>query len=139
MTAADYRLVWESIVAHEDFSPHPIPDSRGSISIGFGRSLTFTGITRDEAAVLLEHDLERIQAAIAKAWPTFLVCDGPRQRVVMEMAYQVGVEGLLQFRKMLHAIAVRDYQKAAREVIASTLAHQTPSRARDYARTLGTP
>ena len=47
------------------------------------------------------------------------------------MAFNLGIDGLSQFRQMLVAIADRDYDTAAREMEDSEAARQAPAR---YAR-----
>ena len=49
--------------------------------------------------------------------------------VLQDMAYQLGVSGLFQFKKMLSAIAEKDYRRAANELLDSKYARQTPNRA----------
>ena len=63
----------------------------------------------------------------------FSTVAGPCQRVVLEMSYQIGVEGLLGFKDLLHACATGNREAAAQAVLASQLAKQTPSRVADYA------
>ena len=49
--------------------------------------------------------------------------------VLLDMSYQMGVSGLLGFKKMLAAIEAGDYQLAADELLDSSYAQQTPNRA----------
>ena len=52
------------------------------------------------------------------------------QRALGNMAYQLGVAGVGQFKNMLAALEAGDQQLAAREALDSTWAHkQTPERA----------
>ena len=50
--------------------------------------------------------------------------------VLFDMAYQMGVSGLLKFKKMLTAIRETDWNKAADELLDSNYARQTPNRAK---------
>lgn len=118
---------------HEGFTPKPAPDARGSEVLGYGWNLTFQPMTEPQAQWMLEQHLHARAAEIQKAWPPFASQPGSVQRVLLEMAYQLGVAGLLMFTKMLHCLAIGDRSGAAREVRHSTLATQTPSRANDYA------
>ena len=54
-----------------------------------------------------------------------------RQRVLAELAYQIGYPRLAKFRRMLVAIKNNDFDLAAKEGLASRWAAQTPQRARD--------
>lgn len=58
------------------------------------------------------------------------------QLVLIDMAYQMGVSGLFQFKKMLSAILAKDYPLAADELLNSNYARQTPNRANRNAQLL---
>jgi lysozyme len=55
------------------------------------------------------------------------------QRAVANMAYQLGVEGVRRFRKMLAALKDGDRRTAAAEALNSRWSEQTPERARRVA------
>lgn len=138
MSPADYQLLLESIKRHEGLSLHPIADAKGSLQIGHGRNLTFTGISRTEAEYLLENDVADRLATLPVAWPPFATCDPAVQRCLIEMSYQLGVPGLLLFKSLLHALAVGNTPAAVLALRSSALAHQTPARAKDYEELLTT-
>jgi lysozyme len=52
------------------------------------------------------------------------------------MAFQIGVEGLLRFRRTLAAMQSHDYAGAAAGMRASLWARQTPARAERLARVM---
>ena len=136
MTAQDRALTKVSIMLHEGFSPRRVVDTRGQV-IGYGWNLeTGPAMTEPEAQAILEDHVDALESAWLKAWPSFASCGGPQQRALVEMSYQIGLGGVLLFAKMLRAIAVKDHETAAHEVLNSNLAKQTPLRARDYAATL---
>lgn len=136
MTAADLALTRASIMNHEALSLKLAPDDNGTWQIGYGRNLNTDGITIAEANLLLDNDMATRQIQLAQAWAPFATCPGPVQRVLLEMSYQEGVDGLLGFTEMLHAIVAKDYITAAAEALNSHLATETPSRAQFYAATL---
>ena len=49
------------------------------------------------------------------------------------MCYQMGLAGVLRFRKMIQALNRNDYGKAADEALDSLWAEQTPNRAKRVA------
>jgi lysozyme len=49
--------------------------------------------------------------------------------VLCDMAFNIGVSGLMQFRKMLAAIEANDFERAADEMKKSKWARQVPVRA----------
>ncbi len=81
-------------------------------------------ITTEEAWWLLAEDLARRIPELARALPFFGELDRVRQAVLIDMAYCLGVEGLLLFRRTLQSIASGDYQLAAREMLQSKWATQ---------------
>jgi lysozyme len=68
-------------------------------------------------------------------WPKL---NDTRQRVLCEMAFQMGFGGLSLFRKMLAAIEAEDFSTAADEMLSSLWARQTPGRAEQLARMMRT-
>lgn len=51
-----------------------------------------------------------------------------RKAVMLSIAYQIGIYGLLKFKKMLGALERADYSAAADEMLNSLAARQTPAR-----------
>lgn len=60
-------------------------------------------------------------------------CNDARTDVLLSMAYQLGVEGVLQFKNMLSAVASEKFDDAANAMLNSLWARQTPGRARRHA------
>lgn len=60
-------------------------------------------------------------------------CNQPRQDILTSMAYQMGVSGLSKFHHMLQAVAAHDWNEAAKQMLDSTWATQTPERANRHA------
>lgn len=57
-----------------------------------------------------------------------------RQAVLISMAYQMGLAGLMKFKKMIAAIEVGDFVEAAQEGMNSRWANQTYARANRHMR-----
>ncbi|KAF1367774.1 glycoside hydrolase family protein [Yokenella regensburgei] len=56
-------------------------------------------------------------------------CNQPRQDILTSMAYQMGVAGLSGFHQMLDAISAEEWDEAVAQMLNSSWAKQTPSRA----------
>lgn len=56
-----------------------------------------------------------------------------RQSIIISMAYQMGIKGVLGFGNMWSAIRKGDWDKAADEALDSRWARQTPARAHRHA------
>ena len=54
------------------------------------------------------------------------------------MSYQMGLNGLLNFKKMISALSAHDYLKASEEALDSGYAKTTPNRAQRNAEILRT-
>jgi hypothetical protein len=139
MTPADFALTLASIKEHEGFSPKPVPDTDDTLQVGYGLNLTTDGLTEPEANWLAQSKMTERIAQLTAAWPTFATCDGPRQRFVLELAYQCGTAGALGFKDTLHAIAVRNYPAAITALLDSDVARKDPARTKDYIALLQEP
>ena len=51
-----------------------------------------------------------------------------RKAVILSIVYQIGIYGLLKFKKLLAALETASYDKAADEMLNSLAARQTPKR-----------
>lgn len=108
----------------------PYKDSVGLLTIGIGRCLDRKGISRDEADLMFDNDaydaIEKCQNQI----PFFGRLDTIRQCVLVDMAFNLGIGGLLKFKNMLAAIEQGNYERAAEEMISSAWYSQVGNRAR---------
>jgi len=51
-----------------------------------------------------------------------------RKAVMLSIVYQIGIYGLLKFKKLIPALQNASYEKAANEILDSLAARQTPDR-----------
>lgn len=113
----------------EGFRDKPYKDSRGFLTIGYGWCLDREPMTMDEAEYVLNSKVSRKMIELAQAIPWITDLDEPRQGVLYNMAYQMGVAGVLAFRQTLAMVRAGQYQEAAAEMLNSAWARQTPERA----------
>lgn len=131
------------ICRDEGFSETPYLDSLGYPTIGYGFKIgpknaplsnyTFT-IPPSVALAWLksyldELDRKILEDEILSSIMFLLSGDKVRSLVIESMAYQMGLQGLLKFKKMLAAIDSGDFEKASEEMLDSLWAEQTPTRA----------
>lgn len=112
---------------------HAYADSLGYLTIGIGRLIDKRkggGISKDEAAYLFANDLDNKLAEVSRRIPWFSALDDARQGVLLNMAFQMGVDGLLGFANTLAMIERGEYEKAAVAMLRSKWAEQTPERAK---------
>lgn len=117
-------------------------DSLGFLTIGVGRLIDSrkpgAGLRPDEIDYLLKSDItDRVQA-LTKALPWFSVLDEARQGVLLNMAFQLGTDGLLGFSYTLGLVRDGKYAEASQQMLKSRWATQTPERAKRLAEQMKT-
>jgi lysozyme len=115
---------------------HAYRDHLGFWTIGIGRLIDPKkggGITREEAAYLLRNDINKVDRQVQERFPWVVTLSEARRGVLLAMAFQMGVDGLNNFKKTLTMIEQGEYQKASVEMLDSTWAKQTPERAKRLA------
>jgi lysozyme len=114
----------------EELRLFPYRDTVGKWTIGYGRNLTDKGISRDEADYMLDNDIDEHIEKIRANLAFFDSLSEPRQMVLSNMAFNLGVNGLLGFKNTLAAVAEGRYEEAARMMLQSQWARQVGERAR---------
>lgn len=122
-----------TIIGEEGFRQFPYKDTTGHWTIGFGRNLEDHGISRDEAQVLLLNDIKIAINELDRNYPSARSLDVSRQMVLIDMCFNLGIAGLMEFRKMLDALSSNNYKEAAQEIMNSKLAQEEPIRAAKWA------
>ena len=117
-------------------------DSMDFLTIGVGRLIDSrkpgAGLRPDEIDYLLKNDItDRVQA-LTKALPWFSALDEARRGVLVNMAFQLGTAGLLDFKSTLALVAAGKYAEAAEQMLKSKWATQTPARAKRLAEQMKT-
>lgn len=92
------------------------------------------GITAAESAMLLTNRVDDRRRRLEAALPWFKGLDPVRQAALLNMAYQLGSAGLLDFVRALAAVRDQRWALAETELLRSKWAEQTPERARRVAR-----
>lgn len=139
----------ENIKAHEGFRYHIYKDSLGKATIGYG--FLVAALSPDElklnggkaepmscevAEKILNLKVVRLRKRVLECLPCLASKPQNVQDTLIEMAYQLGLAGLMGFRHTLSCIEAGDYAQAAKNLKASLLYRQTPKRVEDYIRGL---
>lgn len=121
----------------------------GKLSIGVGRNLDDCGIsaaetrrlgitvasciahgiTSAQSAALLENDIDRTVADLDSALPWWRTLSDVRQRVLIDMCFNMGLAKLLGFRRMLAAARAGRWGDAVAEMVDSDWHRQVGGRA----------
>ena|ERR1700756_2780840 len=128
MTPHGRQKLKNLLVHHESYRQFPYTDTTGHITVGIGRNLSDRGISQDEALALLDDDINYFSAKLNRLLPFFLGLDESRQIVLVNMCFNLGVHGFLDFHGMLDAVEKKDWQTASSEILASKAAEQCPDR-----------
>jgi lysozyme len=113
----------------EDCKLKPYRDPVGKLTIGIGRNLDDVGISREEAEHLLHNDIAEVILDLDRALPWWRSLDEVRQRVLANMAFNMGIVKLGTFKNTLRFIQAGRYLEAAQAMLDSKWARQVGPRA----------
>jgi lysozyme len=122
-------LLKDELVRDEGLKLKPYRCTAGKLTIGVGRNLDDVGISASEAMLLLEHDINRVIAKLSYHLPWWSSLSENRQRVLANMAFNLGIDGLLKFKNTLSHIQNGNYSEAAKAMLESKWAKQVGERA----------
>lgn len=106
--------------------------SAGKLTIGYGHTDDVRAAdtcTPEQAARWLDQDIGIAAAGLDRALPWWRGLSDARQRVLINMCFNLGLPRLLGFKRMLYALQIGDYPGAAAEALNSRWAEQVGDRA----------
>lgn len=115
---------------HEGERLKPYRCTAGKLTIGVGRNLDDRGITSDESAYLLNNDIDSHWTELLKNLPWVETLDEIRQHVLLDMAFNMGISGLLTFHRALGHAKAGNYALASSAMLESKWARQVGQRAK---------
>ncbi len=128
----------EQLKRHEGLKLKAYQCTANRTTIGYGRNLDDKGITQAEADLMLENDVIFLMSVLPGKIDFFNGLNKPRADVLVNMAFNLGVNGLLKFKKMLTAMDDGYFELAACEMIDSKWARQVGDRALELAEQMKT-
>ncbi len=134
----DRSAMIQQLRLHEGERLKPYRCTAGKLTIGVGRNLEDRGITREESAYLLGNDIDHHWRELVKALPWVELMDEVRQRVLLDMAFNLGINGLLGFKLTLSTMQSGRYELAAKMMLDSRWARQVGQRAERLSRMMAT-
>jgi lysozyme len=126
---------------YDDATSQPIlPGShvRGHPTIGIGWALDANPLSHERALVILAWHVDDKARELFAALPWSETLDEVRCRALVNMAFNLGVGGLLQFRKLLAALEGERWTEAAIEARDSSWFRQVGPRAERIAKAFET-
>ena len=145
--------ICQRLIMHEGLRLQPYFCSKNKLTIGVGRCVETNpitaeeekvigdwqhGITKCSAIYLLQNDIKNVCKELKTKLKFFKDLDDERQYALIDMAFNLGVSGLLRFSKMLNALKNKKYQEASKECLNSKYAKDVPQRANRIANVLAT-
>ena len=134
----DKTKLAEQLKKHEGLRLKPYTDTVGKLTLGIGRNLEDKGITEQEALFMLNNDVDYFYGQLNKKLHWFKSLDDARQNVLVNMAFNLGVAGLLTFKNMLEECKNEQYNFASIEMLDSKWAKQVGYRAEELAEQMRT-
>lgn len=135
------RLFLSQLKRHEGFSLEAYLCPAGALTIGWGHNCATHPVPGVEkvgdvisigsAEILLFQDTKAIARELDDKIPWWRKMEEPRQAVLLNMAFNLGVSGLLGFKRALAAAKENDWNKAAFEMADSRWADQVKHRSRE--------
>ena len=122
------RLITQ-LKIHEGVRSKVYLDTEGIETIGVGRNLVDRGLSDDEIELMLANDIRDFQEEVESAFPWWSDMDDVRQRVVVDMAFNMGLGSLSKFVNTLAHIENGRYEEASVEMLDSKWARQVGDRA----------
>lgn len=125
----DFSQVKRLLKKHEGLSLSLYKCPAGKLTIGYGHNIEDRGISEEAAELLLEQDMMIAYKQVKNAVKCFEQLSEPRQYVLIDMCFNLGITKLMTFKKMLRALDGAEYAAAAKEMLNSKWAAQVKGRA----------
>lgn len=125
----DKELMRAELSRDEGRRKMPYKDTVGKTSIGVGRNLSDRGIRDSEIDLMLDNDIAESETELDKVAPWWRHMNGVRQRVLLNMHFNMGWPTLATFKNTLGHMQAGRYAQAADGMLASRWAKQVGQRA----------
>ena len=125
------ELLKQHLLRDEGVIPHVYFDHLGYATIGVGHLVDERlggGLDQDVIEHQLANDIERVEIDL-QTFPWWADLHPVRQVAIANMRFQLGPTRFRGFKKMINALADKNYRRAAEEAKDSRWYQQTPERA----------
>jgi lysozyme len=117
------------LIRDEGVRAKPYKDTEGFLTIGVGHNLDAAGLCSEAILAQLRYDIRQHEAELDRKLPWWRKHPEPVQRVLLNMAFNLGVPGLLKFKETLGLIESKNYTAAADRLLTLKYAKQVKGRA----------
>jgi lysozyme len=124
----------DQLIKHEGLRLKPYFCTANKLTVGVGRNLDDVGITKEEAMVMLDNDIKRVEESVAARFPWFKDLNEARQDVVLNMVFNLGLGGFAKFKNTIQFLSTGQFEQASIEMLESSWADQVGIRAKELSR-----
>lgn len=110
------KKLMDGLADDEGFREKAYRDSKGFLTIGFGFNLDVNGLPISVALNWLDYNAFQLESRLSKLLSFWDQLNDARKSVLINMAYQMGIGGLLGFHGMLRKLGDKDYAGAVAEM-----------------------
>ncbi len=128
------KAIEKQLIGHEGLEQKVYRCPAGKLTIGVGRNLEDKGITEEEALFLLKNDIAECEEDLRSIFSEYDALDESRQRVLIDMRFNLGPSRFRLFKKMIAAVKGKDFSRAAGEMKDSNWYRQVGKRAETLAK-----
>ena len=122
-----------SIKAHEGYEPMVYQCTEDHDTIGIGFKVADLKLSEKVCDLILEEKLNELIPQIERKLSWFRYAQDEVKLVIVNMSYQMGLSGVLKFKRTLIALEMKKWDTAADEMLDSLWARQTSRRANELA------
>ena len=131
----NYQPLKNRIKKNEGFSARPYKDQLGNLTIGYGhlikaneKKTLYKKQNKDFLNRLFENDFKNALMSFHQHFNTSKFRSKKTNELIIEMIFQIGIDGVLKFKKMIRQIERNNKYLAALEMMDSVWYSQTPKR-----------
>ena len=139
------EVLKKRIREHEGYRDRPYLDSLGKATIGFGHRSSEEAefeegkqYPKEQLLKLFDKDFAKAEMGADQLVGHIQELHIEAKNVITEMVFQLGTQGVRNFRNMISALETRDYQRASAEMLDSRWHAQTTNRCESLAKIMAT-
>lgn len=120
--------IYEQLRRDEGVRRELYRDALGNPTVGVGHNLAVP-LSDRAIQTILEDDVHTAYETLNTRLPWVTTLSDARRGAIINLTFNMGIDGLLGFQKMLRAIQAGDFETAATELLNSRYAKQVGDRA----------